>query len=149
MSSVLPFFSRDQVKSVKDITVEVVTVPEWGCQMGVRTLSGLERDEFDESITIKKKEGKKETREVLIRGVRAKLVARTAVVPDGDPIEGQDAIWKRAFSDEDQEWLQGKSGAALQRLSDVAMRLAGLTDDEVEKLGNASAPGPSGDSLSA
>jgi hypothetical protein len=45
-----------------------------------------------------------------------------------------DAKGQRLFSDAEAHALGKKSGAALERVSSVAMRLAGLTQDDVEEL---------------
>src|SRR6266704_1000355 len=112
---------RERILAVPDITTEAVDVPEWGGAVTVRGLTGDERDDFE--ATCVKGRGRKT--EVNLRNFRAKLVARSCVAADGV---------SRLFSDEDAAALGKKSGAAINRVFEVAARLSGLTDADMEEL---------------
>ena len=112
--------TREQILQADDIQTEKVNAPEWGGEFWVRGLSGIEKDEFEESI-IELKEGKKV---VTMKLMRAKLAAKTIC----------DENKKRLFSDDDIELLGKKSSAVLSLVFDIAQRLSGLVKGDVERL---------------
>jgi hypothetical protein len=117
---------RDQIKDKEDFAVsEPIPCPEWDtedspCVLHVRTISGAERDSFEESVLVKK--GKK--REVSLKDIRAKLVVLSACDSNGTPV----------FLPGDERWLTDKSGRALDRLFSAAQKLNGITEEDVEEL---------------
>jgi hypothetical protein len=129
------YLGREKILGADDLASEDVAVPEWGGVVRVRCMTGAERDRFEESIVDQR--GKK-TR-VDMGNIRAKLVAATVVDEEG----------ARIFSDRDVEALGKKSAAALNRVFEVAQRLSGITDDDVEELAKNSVGGPSDGSISA
>jgi hypothetical protein len=142
----LLFSDPTEILKSDDITFEDVPTPEWGAGRGLRiyALTGTERDEFEDSIVELKKElgknGKvKVTRETVLRGARGKLVSVAARKEDGS----------RLFTPEQAIALGDKAAKPLQRCFEVALRLAGMTEDEVERLGNDSTSAPSDGSTSA
>ena len=112
--------TRDEILAARDIRVERVEVPEWGGEVLVRGLTAAERDEFDLSATVER-DGK---RVINFQQLRARLVAMSLVDEHG----------KRLFSDADVEYLAAKSGAAIGRIFDIAMRLSGLTGQDIEEI---------------
>jgi hypothetical protein len=74
-----------------------------------------------------------------LQNVRARLVSLSTVDENGE----------RLFSDADVVALGGKSAAALERVFTVAMRLSGLTPDDVKDLTENLDSGQSEDSTSA
>ena len=89
-------------------------------------LTGKERDAFELSCTERRKgKGGKETVTMKLDNVRAKLVCRCVVDGPGGGL---------IFSEADVEALGNKSALELQRVFDVARRLSGLTDEDVEEL---------------
>ena len=108
------------IRQVQDIGIERVDVPEWGGFVYVRGMSGRERDAFE--ATIIEKRGR--DFDVNLGNMRAKLAAWTIV----------NAAGERLFADEDVAMLAGKSGAALQRVFEVASRLSGLSTEDVDDL---------------
>ncbi len=129
---------RAKIKAVNDVVVEDVDMPEWGGSVRVRGMSGTERDAF-EAASLLPARGKHGTREVNLRNIRARLVACCAIDEQGD----------RLFGDDDLTWLGEKSGAALDRLADVAKRLSGLTSKDVDDLVKNSGSDQSDDSGTA
>jgi hypothetical protein len=117
---------RDRVMKADDLRRETVEVPEWGLEGGealtVRGLTGTARDEFEESCLLRGKPGAPSV--FTAHNLRAKLVAKCCIDEDG----------LRVFSEEDVEWLGGKSAAALSRVYDVAAKLSRIGADEVEDL---------------
>lgn len=124
--------TRDQVKSTTDkMVIEFVDVPEWGGTIGVRGITGKERDAYESSML--KGQGRKQR--VVTDNVRAKLVSLSAC----------DAEGKQIFDPKDAEWLGSKSAAALQRVYEVAARLSRITDEDIEELVKNSESGLFGD----
>jgi len=112
--------TRDDILQISDIKVEEVHVPEWGGYVYVRTLTAAERDQFEQDIVEIK--GKKV---VTKDNVRAKLVARAVCNPETK---------ERIFTDQDIDALSKKSSAALGRIYNVASKLSGLSEEDVEEL---------------
>ena len=130
----MTLLGRDAILCASDATTEDVPVPEWGGTVRVRGLSGRERDEFEASMLVKR--GNK--RDVSLINARAKLVSLAVVDEDGT----------RVFSDGDVAELGNKSAAALTRVYEVASRLSGLSDEDVDELEGNSGAAPSGASTS-
>lgn len=128
------FLSRDDILKTDDLKRETVNVPEWDGDVIVRALNGRERDDWEASIV--QQRGKDMVRN--LANVRAKLVVRSVIDEDGN----------RIFEDRDANALGLKSAAALNRLFEVASRLSGLSDEDVEELAGNSDAAQSGDSFS-
>lgn len=124
----------DAILAVDDIQIETVPVPEWGGSVRVRSLTAKERDDFEVSLIEKKGRGRNQTRETVLKNMRAKLVVRCLMHPTENA---------RLFRDDQAEALGKKSGAAMDRLYDVASRLAGISDEDVDELvGNSESDQP-------
>jgi hypothetical protein len=126
---------RDAILKADDLVSEVVDVPEWGGKVRVRSLTGQERDAYEQSIT--RRRGT--SIELNLVNARAKLIALTVV----------DDAGARVFADDDVVELGKKNATALNRVFEVAQRLSGLTEDDVKDLtatlGDGPADGPSSD----
>ena len=131
----MALLTRDAILQAQDLPTEQVHVPQWGGDVLVRALTGAERDRFEQSIV---EQRGKNTR-MNLQNIRAKLVALTVVDEQGN----------RIFKDEDVKWLGNKSAAALDRIFEVAQRLSGLRDEDVEELAKNSESDLSDDSTSA
>lgn len=131
----LAVLTRDQILQADDRITEEVAVPEWGGKVLVRSLSGTERDAFEDAII----EGKGKNRQVNMRNLRAKLVAMAVVGADGLPI----------FTRADVEALGSKNAAPLDRIFERAQILSGLRDEDVDELVGNSNGDPSDGSTSA
>jgi len=112
--------NRDEILGINDLPTEDVFVPEWNTWVRVRGLTGAERDQFEQSIV----ETRGKNTKVNLRNIRAKLVVLCCVDEQGN----------RIFRDEDAEVLGRKSAVALNRVFEVAQRLAGLRPEDVEEL---------------
>jgi hypothetical protein len=112
--------SRDAILSAADMKTVTVTVPEWGGEVIVSTMSGSARDEWEQSL-IQRKGNKTEPN---LNNIRARLVAATVV----------DEAGKRVFSESDVLAIGKKSAAALERVCKAAQKLNGIGDSEIEDL---------------
>lgn len=127
--------SRDQILKAQDLATEDVNVPEWGGMVRVKGLSGTERDRFEASFIGENTKNKRRN----LANLRARLVALTVVDKEGKPL----------FRPNDVEALGQKSAAALDRVFDVAVRLAGMRDEDVDELTENFIDGQSDGSTSA
>lgn len=116
----MALLSKEAILQAQDLPTELVPVPEWGGEILVRGLTGAERDAFEQSIV----EQRGKSTRINLRNLRAKLVAMTVVDEQGN----------RLFSDDEAEALGRKSAAALNRVFEVAQRLSGLRQEDVEEL---------------
>ncbi len=114
------YLSKEAILAVDDVHFEDVPVPEWGGMVRVKSLTGSERDGLEASMI----EGKGKNANVNLANLRAKLVARSIVDESGN----------RIFEDADIALLGRKSAAALNRVYEVAQRLSGITQEDVDEL---------------
>jgi hypothetical protein len=120
MTTNTKFLSKTQILAATDLKTEPVQVPEWGGSVIVRTMTAAERDTFEGGLV--KGDGKNKKTD--FTNFRAKLVALTVV----------DEAGERLFADEEAAQLGKKSAAAMQRVFEVAQRLNGLTQADVDEL---------------
>lgn len=113
---------REQIRSVNDIEIVPVEVPEWKSTVYVKTMTGEERDHFEESSLVKK--GK--NREMTLRNIRARLVVMSVVTGPDNPTH--------VFTPNDIDWLTKKSSRALDRVYEAAAKLNGITASDVDEL---------------
>lgn len=108
---------KDQILKADDLKRAPVEVPEWGCTVHVRAMSGRERDAWEQWLVDSK--AKRDN-------VRARYCCLTLVDEKGG----------RLFSDtdEDIEALGAKSAAALDRVFSAALALNAMSADEQESL---------------
>lgn len=118
--------TRDQILSVSDLKIEKVFVPEWGDHVYVRGLSGQERDEFEEGNLVRNRDQKRGTMtyDVRLANARARLVTLAVCDEHGN----------RLFFESDVDAIGKKSASAITRLYNVATRLSGMTDEDLEDL---------------
>lgn len=125
---------RNAILKADDLKTETVAVPEWGGEVSVRTLSGTERDAFEQSCF--ERNGK--SVEYNMVNMRARLCVLCIV----------DDAGKVVFSAHDINMLGSKSGKALERVYEVAQRLSGLSKDDMDVLSKNSKADLSDDSTS-
>lgn len=124
--------SKNDIRQVQEIlAIERCEVPEWGGHIYLRELSGKERDAYESSML--KGQGRKQR--LVTDNVRAKLVALAACDENRQPL----------FVPADADWLGTRGAAPLHRAYQVAARLSGITDDDVEELAKNSGRGLFGD----
>lgn len=105
--------SKDAIMAINDLPTEIVEVPQWGGSVKVRGMNAGERDRFEEAI---RKHG--------MANLRSMLASMTIIDEEG----------KRLFSDKEMDKLGAKSAEALDLIVEVASRLSGLLDEDVEIL---------------
>lgn len=104
---------RDKILSAKDRDSVPVEVPEWGVTVNIAAMSSAERDSWEKDMI--------QDRE---KNIRARLCVRVMLDDDGE----------RIFKDEDAEELGKKAASALDRIFAEAIKLNGLSSDDVEEL---------------
>lgn len=130
----MPLLTKAQILGVADLVHEDVDVPEWGGAVRVQMLTGAERDAFEQEIVTR--QGKRV--QMNLANVRARLVALCLVDEEG----------QRVFGESDVKALGRKSALALNRVFEVAQRINGLTEQDMEELAGNSGSGQSEDSIS-
>jgi len=124
------YLSAEQIFAADDIETEEVNVVEWGGPVLVRGLSGAERERWEAAVGYIKGD-----RFVPKGNATARLIQMALV----EPKMSEDQVGK----------LGRKSSAALARVGEVAKRLSGIGEKDMEFLeGNSDSEG-SGDSTSA
>lgn len=126
--------TKEQVSAAQDLTTEEVEVPQWGGSVLVRTLTARERGQFM-ALLVDQRKGGNRTR---LEDLQVRLCAMSIVDEQG----------RRMFSDSELGLLARKSARALQPIFEVAQRLSGLSDEQVEELSGNSEETPSDDSPS-
>jgi len=132
----MPYLSRDEIFEAKDVETREVDVPEWGGTVLVRGLSGYDRDAYQASMLQFQKDGAASPE---LGNMTAKLVSRAIVDEDGNPL----------FTALDVGRLGQKSAAALDRVSNVAAELSGLSQAAVEAAAENLEPAPTDASTSS
>lgn len=126
---------RDQILNADDLKTE--TVKAWGLDLTIRTLSGTERDAFEESMVEVNKKGEAKQN---IKNIRARLVALTVIDPNDNNLP--------VFTDADIPALGQKSALELDKVFSAAQKLNGFTKADVEELAKGFDSAPSESSTS-
>lgn len=126
--------TKEQIWAAHDLRTVDVSVPEWGGEVRVKTLTGSERDQY-EAESVKTNKGR---REVNMSNMRARLIAMCAVDDQGQLL----------FTRADVMKLGQKSAAALERVFEAAAKLNGMTDEDMEELAGNSESGQNESSIS-
>ncbi len=111
---------RETILASDDLPRESLNVPEWGMDLHVRTLTGAEREDF-ENVVQRASAGKGG---MDLRGLKIKLVLLTLCTEDGELV----------FDSTDQLLLNGKSASAIDRIFQVSQRLSGLTNEDADEM---------------
>jgi hypothetical protein len=106
---------RDSILGGEDSSLQLreVTIPEWGVSVWLRGMNSIERDAFEASLP----DGPER-----LRNFRAKLAVMSCFDAEGN----------RLFQTDDTEALGKKSGSALDRIAGIALRLSGISREEVD-----------------
>lgn len=121
--------SKAAILSAKDVRLSnAEPVPEWGGEVYFKTLSGLERDAFEEAYS-----------EQRMKAFRVRFLVLTLCDDTGS----------RLFDDGDFEALGQKSSTVINRLFEKAWSHNAFTTEAVESLGKDSPSDQSASSTSA
>lgn len=105
---------RKAIFKAVDLDVKTVEVPEWGGEVCVRGLTARERDHFEASIGTSAN----------LENLRARLVVLTLCDESGE----------RLLKDSDAIELGKKNAQVVDRLFEIARKMSGMTDADVEEL---------------
>jgi len=120
------FLTRDQILNADDLKYEEMDTPEWGGVVRLKVMTGIERDDFEQSVFDMKGKDTK----VNLKNFRAKLLVKVIV----------DEAGKRVFEEADIERLSLKNSKVLDKLFNKAQEINGIGQKEVTELtGNSEA----------
>jgi hypothetical protein len=120
--------SKKAILAAKDTKLKgPLPVPEWGGDVFFRTISGAERDQFEDSYAEQK-----------MKAFRVRFLVLTLA----------DEAGARLFEDKDIEDLGKKSSVVINRLFDEAWQHNAFTQEAVDALGEGSSPAPNAGSTS-
>ena len=108
--------NKEQILAADDSKTSVISVPEWGGDVKITTMSGFARDRFEASCM-----GKSGAN---LQNIRARLVAACIVDESNNLL----------FDEKDIQKLGKKSSKALDRVFDAAQKLNGVGDSDIEDL---------------
>jgi hypothetical protein len=121
--------NKKAILAANDVKLDgPVNVPEWGGDVFIKTLSGTERDSFEESYSTEK-----------MKNFRSRFLVLTLSDDKG----------ARLFTDDEVDQLGGKSAIVINRLFDKAWAVNAFRSEDVEALGKDSPSDQSGGSTSA
>jgi hypothetical protein len=121
--------SKKAILAAKDTRLKgPVAVPEWGGDVYMRTITGAERDQFEDAYAEQK-----------MKAFRVRFLVMALADESGE----------RLFGDGDAAALGGKASTVINRLFDEAWTHNAFTQEAVDGLGEGSASVQSGDSTSA
>lgn len=130
----MALLGRDEIKAADDRRYEDIDVPEWGGQVRIMGLTGEQRSAYRQSLVVVGSQGN--VQRMNLKNQEAKLLVRAIVDKD----------LERVYSDEDVAELGRKSGAVLERLQKVALRLSGMRKEDLDDAEGKSATTTSGGS---
>lgn len=119
--------NKAAILAAGDFKLEKVSVPEWGGDVYIKTITGLDRDRFEDGYAEQK-----------MKHFRTRFLVLTLCDEKGE----------RLFSDAETDDLGKKSSLIINRLFDKAWSLNAFTNEAVEELGNDSTVVPSDGSTS-
>jgi len=117
--------SKSDILGANDLKFEYVDCPEWGGRVRVRGAMAIERDEYDQSMTITKinDAGKAEVVDNFANA-KARLVVKCIVDDNGN----------RLFSDSESTALGKKASTAIDRIYRRIQALSAMTKKAQEEL---------------
>ena len=112
---------KDSILEANDTKIEVEDVPEWNCKVGIKVMTGTERDNFELSLYSEKGKTQKEN----LLNLRSRLLVKVIVDPETK---------KRVFKDKEAVDLGRKSSIVIDRLYALAQEINGLRKQDIEEL---------------
>lgn len=116
----MALLNRDAILSADDRGFDEVDIPEWGGTVRISSITAGQRDAYEQSMI----EERGRDRRMNLRNARAKLIVLCAVDEAGRPL----------FSKDDVNQLSRRNAKPVDRLFDACKAIAGLSDDDVDKL---------------
>ena len=107
--------TRDDILGAQDLEIIKISVPEWGGDVYVKGMTGTERDAFEVHWA---------ERGDSVSNIRAEIVSQSLCDSDGN----------RLFTSEDVGALGKKAAVALQQVFEIAKKLSGIFDEDIEEL---------------
>ena len=109
---------RDKILNANDEQTELVTVEQWGVKLLVKSITGKDRAGLMNRCLNQK------TGVMDMEKLYALLVIHTTYDPEtGD----------RVFTEADMEALNGKNGAAMEKIAKVASKLSGMDEGNLDE----------------
>ena len=121
---------RDRIIAVDDTQKEIVKIDEWGVEVEIRGMSGAARASISQDAA-------ENNGNINFLKMMPELVVQCCFVPE---------TGEQVFDSKDKELVMGKSGAALDRIVNIAMRLSGFGDKAIDDAGKDSLSTPKGGS---
>ena len=121
---------RDRIIAVDDTQKEIVKIDEWGVEVEIRGMSGAARASISQDAA-------ENNGNINFLKMMPELVVQCCF----DPETGE-----QVFDSKDKELVMGKSGAALDRIVNIPMRLSGFGDKAIGDAGKDSLSTPKGGS---
>lgn len=115
----MQLLTKEQIQAAKDRHNKDVEIEEWGGTVRLRTLTGREREEYENFLQARRK-GKM----INLMGAKCELLLRCIINEDGKPM----------FDRADLAWMNEKSAKATGLLFDVAMSMNGLSREDIDEL---------------
>lgn len=116
----MTLLTKEQILGADDLEREEVEVSQWGGSVLVQGLTAKQRGILMDRLIDQRGNGRK----LRLADIQVLTCALSIVDADG----------ARMFSDMELSKLASKSSAALQAVFEVAQRLSGLSDEQVEEL---------------
>jgi hypothetical protein len=126
---------KEVILAAQDIHFDIVSVPEWGGDVRICSMSAEQRDRYEQSLFATRAPDSAAN----FANIRARLAAYSIVDDAGAHI----------FGEEDIVALGQKSAAALDRVVKAAYKLSLLREGDIDELKKPSEPGPGAGSGSA
>ena len=116
------YLTKEEFLKKRPVRFEDVEIPEWEAKVRVKELMSSARDKWEQSNLEDKGKGQMKLR---LQNARARLVAASVVDPESGEL---------IFSDEDVLAIGGQSAAVIDRIYDVAARLSGITENDLDEI---------------
>lgn len=110
----MPVLDKAAIMAASDVKLEKINVPEWGGDVYLKTLSGTERDAFEDAYSTDR-----------MKNFRPRFLVLTLCDKDGN----------RLFTDEEVQTLGKKSSAVIAKLFDKAWALNAFRTEDVDAMG--------------
>lgn len=129
-TGIVSYATRDTIFGSQDLVIEELFIPEWNSTVRIRSLTAMERDEFEHSMLDQRGRRTK----IDAHNIRAKLAVLCLVDGNG----------ARLFKNEEYLQLGLKNASALSRIYNKSQELSGVTDEDIEELAGEMKSDPKG-----